>query len=152
MQPGGAHPMIAARRPLERAGPWAVILFVYGTLRRSAAHPMHALLRETASPLGDARVRGVLHRVAHYPGLVLDGGAGWVRGELYALRDPDVLVRLDAYEGAGPHDPEPREYRRIRTVVQHDEGHDVDAWLYEYGWPTAGLPIIASGDFLRQDG
>lgn len=125
-------------------------LFVYGTLRRSPAHPMHALLRETATGLGDARVRGLLYRVAEYPGLVLDATAGWVLGELYGLRDLDVLARLDAYEGAGPHDPEPREYRRIRTVVQRHDGQDVDAWLYEYGWPTAGLPIIASGDFLRQ--
>lgn len=125
-------------------------LFVYGTLRRSPAHPMHALLRETATGLGDARVRGLLYRVAQYPGLVLDATAGWVHGELYGLRDLDVLARLDAYEGAGPHDPEPREYRRIRTVVQRHDGQDVDAWLYEYGWPTVGLPIIASGDFLRQ--
>ena len=90
--------MIAARRPLELAGPWAVNLFVYGTLRRSPAHPMHVLLRETATPLGDARVRGVLHRVADHPGLVLDA-----------------------------------------------------AWVYEYAWSTAGLPIIATGDFLRQE-
>ena len=142
--------MLDARRPLELAGPWAVNLFVYGTLRRSPAHPMHVLLRESATPLGDARVRGVLHRVADYPGLVLDAAAGWVLGELYALRDLDVLARLDAYEGASPHDPEPREYRRIRTVVQRHDRQDVDAWVYEYAWPTAGLPIIATGDFLRQ--
>src|SRR4029078_4068253 len=86
----GAHPILAARRPLPTAGS-VVNLFVYGTLRRSAAHPMHALLRETASLLGDARVRGVLYRVAEYPGLVLDAGAGWVLGELYRLGDPGVL-------------------------------------------------------------
>lgn len=142
--------MIAARRPLELAGPSAVNLFVYGTLRRSPAHSMHVLLRETATPLGDARVRGVLHRVADYPGLVLDAAAGWVLGELYALRDLDVLARLDAYEGASVDDPEPREYRRIRTVAQRHDGQDVEAWVYEYAWPTAGLPIIATGDFLRQ--
>lgn len=126
-------------------------LFVYGTLRRSPAHPKHALLRETATPLGDARVRGLLYRVAAYPGLVLDATAGWVLGELYRLRDLDVLARLDAYEGAGPHDSEPREYRRIRTVVRCPDGQDVEAWVYEYAWPTAGLPIIATGDFLRQE-
>jgi len=128
-----------------------VNLFVYGTLLRSAAHPMHALLRETASPLGDARVRGVLYRVAAYPGIVLDAGSGWVSGELYHLRDPGVLERLDAYEGAGPQDPEPREYRRIRALVQRLDGEELEAWIYEYGWPTAGLPIIASGSFLPPD-
>lgn len=134
------------------AGPWAVNLFVYGTLRRSAAHPMHALLRETASLLGDARVRGVLYRVAAYPGLVLDSAAGWVQGELYRVRSLDVLARLDDYEGAGPLDPEPHEYRRIRTVVQQRSGPEQEAWLYEYAWPTAGFPIIASGDFLQEIG
>jgi gamma-glutamylcyclotransferase (GGCT)/AIG2-like uncharacterized protein YtfP len=133
------------------AGPGAVNLFVYGTLRRSAAHPMHALLRETASSLGDARVRGVLYRVAAYPGLVLDAEAGWVQGELYRLRDPGVLERLDAYEGVGPLDPEPREYRRIRATVQCLDGEEHEAWVYEYGWDPAGLEIIASGDFLRPD-
>jgi len=128
-----------------------MVLFVYGTLRRSAVHPMHALLRENASPLGEARVRGVLVAVASYPGLVLDAAAGWVRGELYQLRDPAVLAPLDAYEGAGPLDPEPREYRRVRTRVQHLDGHELDAWVYEYARPIAGLPIIASGDFLRPD-
>lgn len=125
-------------------------LFVYGTLRRSAAHPMHALLRESASLLGDARVRGVLHRVAAYPGLVLDPAAGWVHGELYRVRALDVLARLDEYEGAGPLDPEPHEYRRIRTVVQQTDGQEHEAWVYVYAWPTAGFPIIASGDFLRE--
>ena len=133
------------------AGPWAVNLFVYGTLRRSAAHPMHALLCETASPLGDAQVRGVLYRVAAYPGLVLDAGAGWVRGELYRLREPGVLERLDVYEGVGPQDPEPHEYRRIRAVVQCLDGEEHEAWVYEYGGDTAGLAIIASGDFMRPD-
>jgi len=128
-----------------------VNLFVYGTLRRSAAHPMHALLRETATPLGDARVRGVLYRVAEYPGLVLDAGAGWVWGELYRLRDPAVLEQLDAYEGVGPQDPEPREYRRIRASVQRLAAEELDAWIYEYARPTAGLPVIGSGNFLRPD-
>jgi hypothetical protein len=49
-----------------------MLRFVYGTSRgtsrRSAtgsvAHPMHVLLREPATPMGDARVREVLHRVA----------------------------------------------------------------------------------------
>ena len=109
-------------------------LFVYGTLRRSVAHPMHALLR-----------------VAAYPGIVLDAGAGWVWGELYHLREPGVLEQLDAYEGAGPQDPEPREYRRIRALVERLDGEELEAWIYEYGWPTTGIPIIASGNFLRSD-
>lgn len=127
-------------------------LFVYGTLRRAAAHPMHARLRAGAHPLGPGRVRGVLVRVGSYPGLVLDPAAGWVQGELYALWDPAVLEPLDAYEGAGPLDPEPREYRRVRARVERtDEPSALEAWIYEYARPIAGLPVIASGDFLRPE-
>lgn len=110
---------------------------------------MHGPLRAAASFVGSARVRGVLYRVDDYPGIVLDPGAGWVVGELYLLRDPAVLGRLDAYEGAGTDDPEPREFRRVRTTVEPLAGAPLSAWVYEYGRPTEGLPVIASGDFLE---
>lgn len=125
-------------------------LFVYGTLRRSAAHPMHVPLREAARLVGHARVRGVLYRVASYPGLVLEAGGGWVMGELYQLRDLAVLEPLDAYEGAAPHDPEPREFERVRAVAHRLDGGEQEAWVYAYRWPTAGLEIIASGDFSTE--
>ena len=122
-------------------------LFVYGTLRRSVAHPMHARLGEAARLVGEARVGGVLYRGGSYPGLVLGEGGGWVLGALYALRDLGVLAQLDADEGATPHDPEPRECERVRTVVQRLDGRELEAWVYTYGWPTAGLEIIVSGIF-----
>ncbi len=126
-------------------------LFVYGTLRRAAGHPMHRSLCAFASLVGEARVRGRLYRIDHYPGLVLDDAAGWVRGELYRLRDLHGLDALDEYEGAGPHDPEPREYRRVQRSVQLLEGGERNAWIYEYRWPTQGRPAIGSGDFLHTD-
>lgn len=126
-------------------------LFVYGTLRRSIAHPMHARLEEAACLVGEARVGGVLYRAGSYPGLVLGVGVGWVWGELYALRDLGVLAQLDAYEGATPHDPEPREFERVRTAVQQLDGRETEAWVYTYGWPTAGLEIIVSGSFSRSE-
>lgn len=109
---------------------------------------MHARLRASARLVGPARARGVLLRVGAYPGLVLDPNADWVKGELYHLNDLTVLATLDAYEGASADDPEPREYRRIRARVEPVGGPPVWAWVYEYAWPTAGLPVITSGDFL----
>lgn len=132
-----------------------VHLFVYGTLRRAAAHPMHVPLCAAASFVGPARVRGVLvwagEHPSHYPGVVLDARAGWVIGELYHLRDRTVLERLDAYEEAGPTYPEPQEFRRVQTTVERLDGGTEVGWIYEYGWPIAGLEVIASGDFLRAD-
>lgn len=127
-------------------------LFVYGTLLRSAARPMHATLCAVASLVGPARVRGRLYLIAHYPGLVLDDEAGWVVGELYRLRDPVVLDPLDEYEGARRHDAEPREYRRVRRTVQLRTGSLHPAWIYEYGRSTEGRALIASGDFLQHEG
>ncbi|MCA9650418.1 MAG: gamma-glutamylcyclotransferase [Myxococcales bacterium] len=128
-------------------------LFVYGTLRRDAGHPMHGPLRECARLRGRGRTRGILYMIGErYPGLVLDATAGWVTGELYQLHRPAVLERLDEYEGASERDPEPREYRRVRAPVRLDDGRDHSAWIYEYAWPIAGRVVIASGDFLRREG
>ena len=47
-------------------------LFVYGTLMRGFDHPMAQLLsRQAADFIGEARCRGRLYLVKHYPGLVL---------------------------------------------------------------------------------
>ncbi|MEM9460718.1 MAG: gamma-glutamylcyclotransferase family protein [Myxococcota bacterium] len=125
-------------------------LFVYGTLRRAAGHPMHASLRAVANLVGEARVRGRLYMIEQYPGLVLDEAAAWVVGELYRLRDPTVLADLDEYEGISPDDQPPHEYRRVRRLVQLLDGGEHAAWIYEYDWSTEGRARIHSGDFLRR--
>src|SRR3954454_24022334 len=45
-------------------------LFVYGTLMRAFDHPMAKLLSRSADFIGEARCRGRLYLVKHYPGLV----------------------------------------------------------------------------------
>ena len=67
-------------------------LFVYGTLMRGFDHPMAQLLSRSADFIGEARCRGRLYRVTHYPALVLShDAADVVFGELYRLRSPDEL-------------------------------------------------------------
>lgn len=124
-------------------------LFVYGTLRRAAAHPMHALLSAAADSIGAARVRGRLYQLGHYPGLVLDDRAGWVVGELFFVHDPSVYAVLDEYEGAAPTDRPPHEYARVVGQVARAEGLQVSAWIYEYRWSVVGRAVISSGDFLK---
>ena len=79
------------------------LLFVYGTLMRGFDHPMARLLSANADFLGEARCRGRLYLVKHYPGLVLsDDPADVVFGELYRLRARDELLReFDMYEACG---------------------------------------------------
>ena len=131
------------------------LLFVYGTLMRGFDHPMAQLLSRSADFLGEARCRGRLYLVKHYPGLVLsDDASDVVFGELYRLRQPKELLReFDMYEACGEGFVEPTEYVRQMLPVTLDDGAVseawIEAWTYIYNWPVAHLPRIASGRFLE---
>ena len=127
------------------------LLFVYGTLMRGFDHPMARLLCANADFLGEARCRGRLYLVKHYPGLVLsDDPADIVSGELYRLRAPDeLLAEFDTYEACGNGFQPPTEYVRQMLRVTCDDGAAIEVWTYIYNWPVADLPRIASGRFLE---
>ena len=128
------------------------LLFVYGTLLRGFDHPMAQLLTRGADFIGEARCRGRLYLVKHYPGLVPSAEPGEVvHGELFRLRQPaECLREFDIYEACGEGFAEPTEYvRQLLAVTLHDD--DVrEAWTYVYNWPVARLPRIASGRFLGE--
>jgi gamma-glutamylcyclotransferase (GGCT)/AIG2-like uncharacterized protein YtfP len=127
-------------------------LFVYGTLMRGFDHPMAQLLSRSADFIGEARCRGRLYLVKHYPGLVLsDDPAEVVFGELYRLRQPRELLReFDMYEACGDGFAAPTEYIRQMLQVTRDGQAPDEAWTYVYNWPVAGLPRIASGRFMAR--
>ena len=126
-------------------------LFVYGTLMRGFDHPMAQLLSRSADFIGEARCRGRLYQVKHYPGLVLsDDADDVVFGELYRLYRPTELLReFDMYEACGEGFVEPTEYVRRMLPVMRDDGA-AEAWTYLYNWPVAHLTRIASGRFLER--
>jgi gamma-glutamylcyclotransferase (GGCT)/AIG2-like uncharacterized protein YtfP len=126
-------------------------LFVYGTLMRGFDHPMAQLLSRSADFLGEARCRGRLYLVKHYPGLVLsDDPNDVVFGELYRLRTPKELLReFDMYEACGEGFAQPTEYiRQMLSVMLDDKA--AEAWTYLYNWPVTRLPRIASGRFMER--
>ena len=125
-------------------------LFVYGTLMRGFDHPMARLLSRSADFIGEARCRGRLYLVKHYPGLVRsDDPADSVFGEVYRLRACDELLReFDMYEACGEGFPPPTEYVRQLLQVTLNDGSASEAWTYIYNWPVTRLPRIASGRFL----
>ena len=127
-------------------------LFVYGTLMRGFDHPMARLLSRSADFVGEARCRGRLYLVKHYPGLVeSDEPADIVFGEVYRLRARDELLReFDMYEACGADFPEPTQYVRKMLPVALDDGAASEAWTYIYNWPVAHLPRIASGRVLEK--
>jgi len=125
-------------------------LFVYGTLMRGFDHPMAKLLSRSADFIGEAKCRGRLYRVKHYPGLVLsEDPADTVFGEVYRLRERDALLcEFDMYEACGEGFAQPTEYVRKMLAVTLDDGSASEAWTYVYNWEVARLPRIASGRFL----
>ena len=127
-------------------------LFVYGTLMRGFDHPMAKLLSRSADFIGEARCRGRLYLVKHYPGLVLsDDPEDSVFGEVYRLRARDELLReFDMYEACGDGFPPPTEYIRQMLSVTLQDGSASEAWSYIYNWPVTRLPRIASGKFLQR--
>jgi gamma-glutamylcyclotransferase (GGCT)/AIG2-like uncharacterized protein YtfP len=127
-------------------------LFVYGTLMRGFDHPMAQLLSRSADFIGEARCRGRLYLVKHYPGLVLsDDATEVVFGELYRLHQPaECLREFDMYEACGEGFAPPTEYLRSLLPVTLDDGAVSEAWTYVYNWPVAHLLRIASGRFLEK--
>ncbi len=123
------------------------LIFVYGTLRPGGS--AEARMTGHGRWLGPARAAGKLYRIAHYPGFVVgDEDDGWVVGALFEADDPvTLLAALDIYEGCGPDDPAPQEYRRARIAVLH-EGVVHQAWTYLYTWPVDEGSRITDGDFL----
>jgi gamma-glutamylcyclotransferase (GGCT)/AIG2-like uncharacterized protein YtfP len=129
-------------------------LFVYGTLMRDFDHPMARMLSRNADFVGQARCRGRLYLVKHYPGLVLsDDTSDAVYGEVYRLHQPEALLReFDMYEACGEGLAEPTQYIRQMLPVTLEEGASeaVEVWTYIYNWPVVHLTRIASGRFMEK--
>lgn len=107
------------------------LLFVYGSLRASAANEASRLLAAGSRPLGPAHVRGRLLDLQGFPALV-PGREGRVDGELVQVTDPALWERLDAYEGVG----EAGWYRRgLVVALCRDEPRS--AWAYVAPDPDA---------------
>jgi len=113
------------------------LLFAYGTLMRG--YPLHAVIARRATFVGVGSVPGHLFDLGRYPGLV--AGRGRVRGEVYRLRDPELLAAVDREEGYN--------FERRRTVATLADGRRVRAWIYRYRGPRERAVPIPEGDYRR---
>jgi gamma-glutamylcyclotransferase (GGCT)/AIG2-like uncharacterized protein YtfP len=129
-------------------------LFVYGTLRRESRNTQFRILGAKAKFLGRARMRGRLVDLGEYPGLVAAGDASdWVRGEVYALADPDrTLARLDEYEGCVAEPVRSPGFRRVIGEAVLDRGRTMRTWVYVYEGSYSPARVLPSGDYLEPDG
>lgn len=112
---------------------------------------MNKALEAHASHAGPGTFPGILYDLGSYPAAVPDREGGLVTGELYRLRQPEqILPLLDRYEGCTDMDGSETNYRREVKPVQLPDGESVQAWIYLYNRPTAGLKVIPGGDYLER--
>jgi gamma-glutamylcyclotransferase (GGCT)/AIG2-like uncharacterized protein YtfP len=127
----------------------ACYLFVYGTLRPDADHPMARFLAERSRPLGPATVAGRLYDLGRYPALTAAADdTERVRGMLCELLDAEAtLAALDRYEGVATAGTAGL-FERTRTPVRREAGEQVEAFVYVYRGPVSERQRVPSGDWL----
>lgn len=120
----------------------AISLFVYGTLRKEVAHPMHRILERYGIFQGTGTVRGKLYDLGRYPGAIAsDEDSDRIVGELYRLEPADrALSRLDDYEG--------RRFQRREFSVFLEDQTTSTAWAYLYTGPIGRCRRITCGDYV----
>jgi gamma-glutamylcyclotransferase (GGCT)/AIG2-like uncharacterized protein YtfP len=114
-----------------------LLLFAYGTLMRG--YGLHDLLARGADFVALGTARGRLLDLGRYPGVVQ--GRGRVTGEVYRLRDPQVLPAVDRAEGV--------QFLRGHTLVTLADGGRARAWIYRYRGPRERAVPIPDGDYRR---
>jgi gamma-glutamylcyclotransferase (GGCT)/AIG2-like uncharacterized protein YtfP len=139
----------AAARGAPHAGPVAQF-FVYGTLR-SGEERRPILTRHDAAGGDAATVEGTLLHLGDYPGLVLDGAAAEVTGEVYSVSDlARLFAELDPVETFHGFGAPGSLYRRAIVRVQRAGLAPAPAWTYVYNGVRDGARVIASGDWRRR--
>lgn len=128
-------------------------LFVYGTLRQGAKHPIFTLLKESAELMGKATVRGKLYKLHEYPGAKPSNKKNEILvGELYKLHPQkavEVLNLLDEYEDYRQNNAKESLFVREITQVNLENNKTLDAWVYWYNYPVRGRKRIYEGDYLK---
>jgi len=115
-----------------------VLVFVYGTLRHGGSNHFRM---EGGALVSPATVQGSLYRIDWYPALILNAKAPTVLGEVYRM-PANCLAHLDAYEGP--------EYHRLQATATTPDGLELQVWIWEWKESIAHLPIIESGDWLKE--
>jgi len=132
-------------RPINRGNPARIdiCLFVYGTLRKDASHPLQRTLAREARYAGRAYFQGRLYDLGRYPGAVVSSNrTDRVYGEIYRLRRAAAVFEcLDRYEGDL--------FKRRRMPVSVGTGKKISAWVYLYRVRVKAAQRIRSGDYLE---
>jgi len=126
-------------------------LFTYGTLLPGKAPPEIAATVRRLRRSGRGFVHGHLYDLGEYPGAVLSKTGPVIVGQIFELPDdPEVLSKLDEYEGFDPAHPQGSLFVRERWPVTLIGGKKkVNCWIYIYNRHPGTAPSISSGDFFK---
>lgn len=145
--------LICAGWMLLEQNPEKQYVFVYGTLKRSIANPMGAMMRAHANYVAEAIIAGRIYDLGPYPGLVLEDCGTAVYGEIYEILRPNALLSLlDAYEGCAADDDLPHEFTRVIATVRDTDGKDYRAWVYVYQHNVDPQWMLSSGYYQPATG
>jgi len=125
-------------------------LFSYGTLQPRHAPAEIAPTVRRLRRVGKGSVRGRLYDLGDYPGAVLRRNGPQVIGQVFELPDdPEVLTRLDEYEGFDRSRPQGSLFVRKRCLVKLQNGKKLFCWMYAYNRPPGATPPLPSGDYSK---
>lgn len=69
-------------------------------------------------------------------------------GEVFELPDdPEVLTRLDEYEGFDPDHPRGSLFIRRRCLVKLYNGKKLSCWVYTYNRSPGAAPSLSAGEY-----
>ncbi|HSZ63114.1 MAG TPA: gamma-glutamylcyclotransferase family protein [Terriglobales bacterium] len=112
-------------------------LFSYGTLSPRLAPPEIEPTVRRFRRVGRGFVHGQLFDLGEYPGAILSRNGSRIVGQIFELPDdPEVLNRLDEYEGFNRSDPKASLFVRKRRYVQLQDGRKIFCWIYSYNRPV----------------
>ncbi|PWI33200.1 gamma-glutamylcyclotransferase [Vibrio albus] len=125
-------------------------IFVYGTLRKETATPMHCVLARYCDYFSNGTMQGKLYEVDGYPGAIESNQSGdRVHGEVYRIINREmVFIQLDEYEECSDTFPQPHEYIRKKGLISLPDGGNILAWVYIFNHDLSTLTEIKSGDYL----
>jgi gamma-glutamylcyclotransferase (GGCT)/AIG2-like uncharacterized protein YtfP len=125
-------------------------VFFYGTLLPRLAPPEIEPTVRKLRRVGRGFVRGQLFDLGEYPGAILTRNGQPIKGQVFEIPEaPEILHRLDAFEGFDPSSPESSLFVRKRRHAQLEDGRKIFCWVYAYNGPLKTARAVGGGDYSR---
>lgn len=108
-------------------------IFVYGSLMSGHENEFREILMAKSAFVGRAVVTGTCNRSGEFPRAVYNADTQkLIEGEVYLIKDQNLLESLDAYEGCSESDEKPYEYLRVVVPVRLPNGETLSCFFYQY--------------------